>query len=86
MRKFIVCQKLIGFFCGFSFDKHSSSHFTVGRFLFSTIIYILLIIFLWVKKLFKWTTVGWTFYSLPMKRKKMEGWPVIITGANVESK
>lgn len=58
----------------------------MGRFLFSTIIYIFIIIFLWVKKqLFNWTTVGWAFYSVPMKSKKMEGWPDI-TGTSVRSK
>lgn len=58
----------------------------MGRFLFSTIIYIFIIIFLWVKKqLFNWTTVGWAFYSVPMKSKKMEGWPDI-TGTSARSK
>lgn len=50
-----------------SFDKHNTSHFAVGSF-FSTNIYIFIIIFLLKKwKSFNWATMGWAFYSFPMK-------------------
>lgn len=65
MRKFIVCQKLRGGFCGFSFNKHSTSHFAVGRFLFSTITYIFIIIFLWVEKPFQLDNSGLGFLFSP---------------------
>lgn len=72
MRKFIVYQKLRGGFCGFSFHKHSPSHFAVGRFLFSTNIYIFIIIFLWVKKkTFQLDNSGLGF--LFSSREKQEG-------------
>lgn len=35
------------------------------------------------KNPFNWTTVGWAFYALPMKSKKMEGWPVLMVKTKV---
>ena len=74
MRKFTVYRKLGGGFLWvfflflLSFDKHSTSHFAVGRFLFSTNIYVFTIIFLWKKwRHFNWPTVGWASHSFPMK-------------------
>lgn len=79
------------------FDKHSASHFAVGRFLLSASIYRLSYFFLWKKwSTFSRTTMGWGFCSF--SHEKLQGslpifgdyndyndYPVI-AGASVGSK